>query len=294
MKIAVTGRNGQLVSCLRDKVGPQDQLVFLARPDFDLLQHSHIRKGLRETKPDILVNCAAYTAVDKAEESPLQNGFCHAINATAAGELAAVCAELDIPMIQVSTDYVFGGNINRPYVETDLLNPVNFYGYSKMVGEQLVARKHREHVILRTSGLFSSYGRNFVKTMLEKGELNKNITVVNDQVFCPTAAMDLATAILCICHHLEKSRHSDLFGIFHAVGATSLDWAEFAMHIFEAARHRNFPLVYVTPVPSTEYPTTAKRPYNSALNTDKLAKTYGIKLPSWRNSLCYTMDKLLN
>ncbi len=294
MKIAVTGRQGQLVSCLREKCGPQDQLIYLARPEFDMLQHSHIRKGLRQTKPDILVNCAAYTAVDKAEESPLQNGFCHRINATAAGELATVCAELDIPIIQVSTDYVFGGDMNRPYVETDPLNPVNFYGYSKMVGEHLVARKQPQHVILRTSGLFSPYGQNFVKTMLDKGRTNKNLTVVNDQVICPTAAMDLATAILCICRQLEKSRHPDLFGIFHAVGATSTDWAEFAKHIFEAARHRDFPVVSVTSVPSTEYPTIAKRPYNSALNTDKLAKTYGIKLPSWNSSLCYTMDKLLS
>lgn len=294
MKIAVTGRHGQLVSCLRGKCGPNDQLVCLARPEFDMLQHSHTRRDLRTLKPDILVNCAAYTAVDKAEETPLQNGFCHRINATAPGELATGCAELGIPIIQVSTDYVFGGDMNRPYLETDPVNPINFYGYSKMVGEQLVAHNNPQHVILRTSGLFSHHGQNFVKTMLEKGKLNKTVTVVNDQTFCPTSAMDLATAILCICHHLEKSRHPDMFGIFHAVGATSIDWAEFAKHIFEAARHRDFPVVSVTSVPSAEYPTTAKRPYNSAMNTDKLAKTYGVKLPSWRSSLCYTMDKLLS
>jgi dTDP-4-dehydrorhamnose reductase len=292
MRIAVTGSQGQIVRSLLERAATRDAEIFtLARPRLDLADPSTIIAAIESIAPDVIVSAAAYTAVDKAES---EEALAQRINNVGAEEIAHAAQRLGIPIIHFSTDYVFDGTLDRPYREDDPTGPINAYGRSKLAGEQAVTEATPCHVILRTSWVYSPFGTNFVRTMLRLGETRDNIGVVADQIGQPTSALDIADAVLTICHRLRaQPRDGRLFGLFHMAGAGVTCWADFAEAIFtEAARHGRHP-VAVTRIISEPDPTAAPRPANSRLDTRKLAEIYGVALPSWRNSLPALIARLL-
>jgi dTDP-4-dehydrorhamnose reductase len=290
MRIAVTGTKGQLARALLERAGGAE-IVLLGRPDLDLEELATMRPALAAARPDIVVNAAAYTAVDQAESEP---EAAHAVNALAAGEVAAAARALGAPVIQISTDYVFDGSCERPYREDDPVAPLGIYGASKLAGEQAVVAAQPDHVVLRTAWVYSPFGKNFVRTMLMLGETRQEVTVVADQRGCPTAALDLADAILAVAGRLVGERdNADLRGTFHAVGGGETTWAGFAEAIFADAARLGRPGVRVRPIMSQDYPTPARRPANSRLDCAKLQRIYGLSLPPWRSTLPGCVARLI-
>ncbi len=292
MRIAVTGSEGQVVRALRERsAGRGVEIITLARPRFDLAEPAMIGPSLTSAAPDIVVNAAAYTAVDKAEA---EEAAAQKINCAGAKMVAEAARRLDLPIIQLSTDYVFDGALDRPFREDDLTAPLNAYGRSKLAGEQAVRAANPRHVILRTSWIYSPFAANFVKTMLRLGETRDSVGVVGDQIGQPTSALDIADAVLDICAVLRSRPVNErMFGIFHLAGAGATNWADFAEAIFaEAVRHGRRP-VEVTHITASQYPSAARRPANSRLDTQKIARTYGVALPHWRSSLPSIIQRLL-
>ncbi len=273
--------------------GPEQgaEILVVGRPQLDLAEPASILPALTAARPDIIVNAAAYTAVDLAES---EEALAEKINGVGAGAVAEAAAALGVPVIQLSTDYVFPGNLDRPYREDDATAPISAYGRTKLAGEEAVRAATPSHVILRTSWVYSPFGKNFVRTMLMLGETRPVLNVVADQIGQPTAALDIADALLAISHRLTAGPHGEtLFGTFHLAGTGATSWAEFAELIFaEAARHGR-PQVAVMRIRSDEYKTAAKRPANSRLDTQKLAETYGIRLPPWQKSVSETVNRLV-
>jgi dTDP-4-dehydrorhamnose reductase len=284
MRIAVTGRHGQVVRALIKRGGEAGIKVLpLARPDVDLARPDTILPALSPLHADLLVNAAAFTAVDLAES---QSELAFAINHRGAEAVAAAAASLKIPVVQMSTDYVFDGALDRPYVETDPVNPINAYGHSKLAAERAVAATQANHVILRTAWVYSPFGKNFVRTMLSLAEHRPEVSVVADQLGAPTNAMDIADGILVVARQLLERRVApELRGIFHMTSAGEATWADFAEGIFAALEAVGGPVARVMRISTSAYPTPAARPANSRLDCDKLAATYGIRLPPWRQSL---------
>jgi dTDP-4-dehydrorhamnose reductase len=214
------------------------------------------------------------------------------MNRDGAACMAEAAAYLDVPIIHVSTDYVFSGAKPEPYVETDETGPLGVYGQSKLAGEIAVRVATPRHAILRTSWVYSPYGSNFVKTMARLAKDRETLNVVSDQVGCPTSAADLATAILAVSKHMVDAR--DLSGTFHAAGSGETSWAGFATKIFEFLAHEGQRVPSVIPIPAKDYPTPAKRPANSRLNCQKLNDVFGVKLPAWETSLADCVRRLAN
>lgn len=281
MRLAVTGKNGQVVSALR-KLAPADlEIVTLGRPELDLAQPETVSQALHEAKPDALVSAAAYTAVDKAES---EKDIAFSINRDGAAALAKTAHDLGIPIIDLSTDYVFDGDKTTAYVESDPPGPRSVYGQSKLEGEKAVAAATGNHVILRTAWVYSEYGNNFVKTMLRLGESRDEINVVADQFGCPTSANDIAEATIKIARRLSQDSSIRLRGIFHLAGAGETNWANFARKVFAFSAENGGKPVVVTDITTAEYPTAARRPVNSRLDCSKLDEVYGIRLPDWQKS----------
>lgn len=293
MRVIVTGRHGQLATALAERAaGRGVTLVACGRPELDLERPATVPPVLGALKPDIIVNAAAFTAVDLAESEPDR---AHAINATGAGAMAAAAATLGVPVIQISTDYVFDGSATMPYRESDGIAPLGVYGQSKLAGEQAVMAATGDHAILRTSWVFSATGQNFVRTMLRLAETRSGISVVADQIGRPTPADDLADAVLGVAANLLSRRGEPaLRGIFH-VGGTgdAVSWAGFAEAIFAERVRRGAGAVSVRPIGTAEYPTPARRPAWSVLDGARLAETHGIILPDWRIGLARCMDRLM-
>ena len=292
MRIAVTGSQGQVARSLVERAALRDaEIVTLARPSFDLADPSTILRAFESAAPDVIVNAAAYTAVDKAESD---EALADEINGVGAGSVARAAKRLGIPIIQFSTDYVFDGTLDRPYREDDRTGPINAYGRSKLAGEQAVKEATPYHVILRISWIYSPFGTNFVRTMLRLAETRDKIGVVADQIGQPTCALDVADGILAICDRLKAYPGEErLFGIFHMAGAGAASWADFAEAIFtEAARLGRRPTA-VQRIATEQYPTPARRPRNSRLDTQKLAEIYGLALPPWRDSLPAVVARLI-
>jgi dTDP-4-dehydrorhamnose reductase len=294
MRIAVTGSQGQIVRSLLERAPERGvEVVTLARPQFDFADPATIPSAVESAAPDVIVNAAAYTGVDKAEAEEL---LAHRINGFGAGELAGAADRLGIPILHFSTDYVFDGALDRPYREEDAATPLSAYGRSKLAGEQAVRAAARRHIILRTSWVYSPFGVNFVKSMLLLGKTRDSIRVIADQTGQPTSALDIADGVLTICDNL-RARPDDerLFGTFHlAAAAAATCWAEFAEAIFaEAARHGRNP-VAVMPITADQYLSPARRPANSRLETRKLREVHGVVLPSWRDSLPKVIERLLD
>lgn len=281
MRIAVTGREGQVARSLLATAPSGIEVIAIGRPELDLANLASVLPALAAAQPDVIVSAAAYTAVDKAESEP-DSAF--AVNAAGAGAVSEAAAKLGIPVIHLSTDYVFSGEKLAPYVETDPTGPISVYGSTKLEGELRVAAGNADHVILRTAWVYSPFGANFVKTMLRLAETRDELRVVADQRGCPTAALDIADAILAIAARLKADADPALRGTFHLTGTGEASWADFATEIFAQSRAIGGNSAVVTPITTAEYPTPARRPANSRLSGDKLAATYGIRLPGWKSS----------
>lgn len=291
MKIAVTGRDGQVAQSLKERgSGRADvEIVLVGRPDLDLAAPDSIAPALEAARPDLIVSAAAYTAVDRAEDEP---ELAHAVNGAGAGAVAAAAQSLGVPVIHLSTDYVFNGAKDGDYVETDPTGPIGVYGASKLAGEQTVAAANPRHAILRTAWVYSPFGTNFLRTMLRVAESRDELTVVADQHGNPTSALDIADAILHIAPQMVSGR-DDVFGIFHLAGSGTTNWAGFARRIFEASRANGGPSARVKDIPAADYPTNARRPANSRLSSAKFADTFGWTAPDWRDSTDLVVKRLL-
>jgi dTDP-4-dehydrorhamnose reductase len=290
LKVLITGANGQLGRelCQRKHLYGFDSLS-CDLPLFDITDKENILRTIDAYLPDIIVNTAAYTAVDQAEKEP-QKAF--AVNRDGAGNLAGLCKALDLPLIHISTDYVFDGQKNAPYHETDPVSPLGVYGKSKAAGEDTIRNTLNNHVIVRTSWLYSPHGSNFVKTMLRLGKTNEQIRVVNDQSGCPTFAGDLAEAILEIARQVS-THESSARGTFHYSNTGKTTWFKFAEKIFEcSSKYDTFLLKDLVPVTTEEYPTLARRPENSVLACNLITETFGIAVFPWQDSLTKMLDHL--
>jgi len=281
MRLAITGKNGQVVSALQALTGDDLEIVTLGRPELDLSRPETVSQALRDAKPDVVVSAAAYTAVDKAESEP---DIAFAINRDGAEAVAQTANDLGIPVIHLSTDYVFDGDKPTAYVESDPTGPRSIYGRSKLEGERAVSAATDDYAILRTAWVYSEYGNNFVKTMLRLGESRDEINVVADQFGCPTSANDIAIAIVAIAKRLAQDSSNRLRGVFHLSGTGETNWANFAKQIFAFSAENGGKPVIVNDITTAQYPTPARRPANSRLDCSKLQEIYGIKLPDWQTS----------
>ena len=289
-RLLVTGREGQVVRSLLERGQGAFEIVALGRPDLDLCQPERIEAALRQARPDAIVSAAAYTAVDRAESD---EETAYKVNAVAPGKIAAAAARLDVPVIHLSTDYVFDGNKPAPYLETDPVGPASVYGRTKLAGERAVADATDNHVILRTAWVYSPFGRNFLKTMLHLAESRDHIDVVDDQVGNPTSALDIADAILTVAGNILASDATPLRGLFHLAGSGEASWADFATEIFSVSAHHGGPTAPIGRIPSSAYPTPARRPPNSRLDCAKLDEAHGVRLRNWREATAETVERLV-
>ena len=280
--ILVTGANGQLGREMQviATTYPAHNFLFVTREALPIDDVAAVENYFATHSIDVCVNCAAYTAVDKAE-TEIEKA--NAINGTAVGNLAALCKQHDATFIHISTDYVFDGNATSPYQTNHPVSPVNAYGASKLMGEQMALENNPATIIIRTSWVYSSFGNNFVKTMLRLMKDRDSLTVVADQEGCPTYAADLASAIMQIIEHPSTiyknfQPHST---IFHYSNKGAINWHEFAVAIKEISGSN----CMVNPIPSSQYPTPAKRPGYSVMDTSKTEETFNIVIPAWRESL---------
>ncbi len=282
MKIVVTGRHGQLGSELYDLTSnnSQFQMVFVDREEMDLSNSVEIKTVLNAEKPNIIVSAGAYTAVDKAESD---QDLCNEVNHLAVQAIGEWAAENDAKVIHISTDYVFDGLSEIPLKETDIPKPLNVYGATKLKGEQALQNSGAAYVIIRTAWVYSTYGANFVKTMLRLMNERDEIGVVADQIGTPTYARDLAQAILDIIQSTEFTQ-----GIYHYSNEGSISWHDFAVAIKEI---KGF-TTKVNAINSDAFPTPAKRPNFSLLDKTKITETYGVKVPNWKISLQEMLSKM--
>jgi len=281
LRLLVTGREGQVAQALLAKQTDDLQIEALGRPTLDLTDPSSIDRAIAAFRPDVIVNAAAYTAVDKAE-SEEETAF--AVNATGAGNVAAAAAAAGLPIIHISTDYVFPGDKATPYVETDPTGPQGAYGRSKLAGEVAVAAANPRHVILRTAWVYGPYGNNFLKTMLRLAATRDTLRVVADQHGTPTYAPDIAEGILAVAQQLVSDASAPS-GVFHMVSAGETTWAGFAEEIFRQSAALGGAAATVEPIGTSEYPTPARRPANSRLDTNLFTRTFGYRLPTWQSGI---------
>ena len=290
-KILVAGVTGQVARSLALAKAPAGMTVINAgRPELDLLDGDTVREAIERHKPDIVVNAAAYTAVDQAESD---EDAAFALNAAGPGRLAAVSAERAIPIIHISTDYVFDGTKNAPYAETDPVAPLGVYGRSKLAGEEEVAAANPAHFILRTAWVYSPFGKNFVKTMLRVGAGRDELNVVDDQRGNPTSALDIAQGILTASTKVLSGDPAAAPGVYHMSGTGEATWADFASFIFECSHAIGGPSAAVNRITSAEFPTPVKRPANSRLDCQKFAEAFDVRLPDWRDSARECVETLI-
>ncbi|MEM7668816.1 MAG: dTDP-4-dehydrorhamnose reductase [Pseudomonadota bacterium] len=276
MKILMFGKTGQVATELLRRVSGDVSLTALDRSAADLSRPGDCAARIRGSDADLIVNAAAYTAVDKAEEEP---DLAMTVNGDAPGAMADEAAAKGIPFLHISTDYVFDGSGERPWTETDTTAPLGSYGRSKRAGEERVMASGADHVILRTAWVHAAHGGNFVRTMLRVGATRDRLTVVDDQYGGPTAAGDIADALLAIASAFGRGEGRS--GIYHFSGAPPVSWCGFAQAIFAEAGLSTV----AAPIPSSDWPTPAPRPANSRLDCARIAADYGITQPDWRVSL---------
>lgn len=294
MRIAVTGRAGQVAMALAERAAAAGHVVVpLARPAFDLAatDEAAMYAQLADAACDVVVSAAAYTAVDRAETEP---ELAFAINAAGPERLARATAALGLPLLHLSTDYVFAGDGSRPWREDDPTGPQGVYGASKLAGEQAVLAAHPGAAILRTAWVYSPFGANFVKTMLRLAQTREDVGVVADQFGNPTSAFDIADAVLAVAGRLEQDRDPALGGVFHMAGGGDAHWAALAEAVFAESAALGGPSARVRPIATADYPTPARRPANSRLDCTKLEQVHGVRLPPWRQSLPGIVARLLN
>ncbi len=282
--IAVSGKNGQLGSELQDaaQLFTAYDFVFAGQEELDIASQAAMEAFFETHKPSFFINCAAYTAVDKAE---IEKDKAYEINATAVGNIATLCQRYNTVLLHISTDYVFNGIGHVPYLEDDATDPVNHYGYAKREGERLALENNLHTLIIRTSWVYSRYGNNFVKTMLRLMKERDSINVISDQHGSPTYASDLAEAIIAIIRYCVNNPVP--LGIYHYSNGGNISWHEFATAIKELSGSG----CTVHPIPTEQYPTPAKRPTYSVLDKQKIQSVFSISIKDWRDSLKKCLEK---
>ncbi len=283
LKILVTGANGQLASEFKTLCSNQD-LIFTSKEELDISDFEKTKDFIKENNIKIIINCAAYTAVDKAEE---EKELALKINYEAVNNLAIISKEKNIKLIHISTDYVFDGENYKPYNENDKTNPINFYGESKLKGEQAIKKiAPKNSCIIRTSWVYSNYGKNFVKTILNLAKQKEELNIISDQVGTPTYAKDLAKAILEIIPNLNNQTPT----IYHYSNEGVLSWYDFAKEIVKMAKLK----CQINPIKTSGYPTPAKRPHFSLLDKSKIKEDFKINIPYWKDSLRDCITKIMS
>jgi len=283
-KILLTGGTGQVGRELQSTLRSLGNLWAPSRDEFDLAKPQSLRDKVQSYRPDLIINSAAFTDVDKIESEP---ALAQAVNAEALEVLAEEAHKLNIPLIHYSTDYVFDGAKAEPYTEEDIPNPINVYGNTKLAGERALQANHDRYLILRTSWVFSNKGRNFLTTMLRLFQEREEISVVEDQLGAPTSALFLAEATAQILGHLRtKDESENRWGLYHLTPSGRTSWHGFAQEILKRAiDHKQLMIKEIHPIPTSAYPTPARRPKNSSLDTSKLVREFQIELPRWERGL---------
>lgn len=291
MRLLVTGVEGQVARSLLER-GPAlgVDVIAVGRPQLDLARTETIARALAPHRADVIVNAAAYTAVDRAE-GEVEAAF--AVNADGAGAVASACSTIGVPLIHLSTDYVFDGFAIAPYQESNAVAPATAYGRSKAAGEQAVLTECDDSVILRLAWIYSPFGTNFARTMLRLAKDRDVVRVVADQYGAPTSALDIADAIIAVARRLGADRDSHLRGVFHMTSQGAATWAQFAAAVFEESERLGGPSARVEPIATSDYPTPAIRPTNSRLDCSKLQAAYGVSLPDWCASVGEVVARLL-
>ena len=280
MVILVTGAHGQLGQALQSIAShyPEIQFQFCGSQEADLTNKASLQQAFKNYNPTFCINAAAYTAVDKAESEPEK---AYAINADGVRNLAEVCQEFCCVLLHVSTDFVFDGMNKTPYIETDIPHPTGVYGASKWAGEQAIQEILTPYYIVRTAWVYSNFGVNFMKTMLRLGAERDQLKIVDDQIGSPTLATDLATTLVIMCQQTAQDFTSAPYGVYHYSNEGSCSWCEFAQQIL-----LNHGLkTPVLPIPTSEFPTPAKRPAYSVLDKSKIKKAFALEIPSWQEAL---------
>lgn len=280
MSLLVFGKTGQVATELALL---EPEAIYLGREVADLSDPETCARVIADHRPDAVINAAAYTAVDRAEE---EEALVTRINGEAPGAMARACAALRIPLVHISTDYVFSGDGTAPWRPDDATGPLGAYGRSKLAGEEAVRLPGGPHAILRTSWVFSAHGTNFLKTMLRLSETRDALSIVNDQIGGPTPARDIARACLIIARALQSA--PDKSGTYHFSGAPDVSWADFACEIFARSKRS----VDVTGIPTAQYPTPAARPRNSRMACGSTQDTFGISRPDWAQAVTEIMERL--
>jgi dTDP-4-dehydrorhamnose reductase len=290
--MVVTGREGQVVRSLLERAsGTEFEILPVGRPGLDLAGDPDTIADLIEAiRPNVLVSAAAYTQVDKAESEP---ELAFAINEDGVRAVARAAHRLNVPLIHLSTDYVFDGSKSSPYVEEDTTGPTGVYGASKLAGEEAILAEHNNVAVLRTAWVYSPFGANFVKTMLRLARERDEIGVVGDQYGNPTSALDVADGVLHVAANLCRGGEPAHRGTFHMTAAGEASWAEFAEAIFVASGESGGPTARVKHIRTSDYPTPATRPANSRLDSTRLARVHGVRLPDWRESVKTVVTRLL-
>jgi dTDP-4-dehydrorhamnose reductase len=294
MKILLTGKDGQVGFALHKKLASLGEVVATNRHELDLGNPEAIKTFIDKIQPDIIINAAAYTQVDKAESEKL---LTHQINAVAPQVLTEQASELHIPIIHFSTDYVFDGLKHESYLETDQANPQSVYGQSKWEGEEAI-RHHKKHIILRTSWVFGSHGQNFLKTILKLIQEKFSLNVVSDQMGTPTSSDLLANVTYNIVKTILKNTNFKDFGTYHVTSMGNIDWFHYACFIVEEAMRLGLKTTMtskdIKPISSDLYPTLAKRPTNSRLDTSKIKKTFMLELPHWEEEVKKVLKEIIH
>lgn len=289
MRILVTGTSGQLACSLAARARGQAEVVLVGRPDLDLENPATFAPVLKSVAPDMVINAAAHTGVDQQEDEP-EKAF--RINAEAPAELARLTRLAGIPIVQVSTDYVFDGRTARPYVETDRPNPQTVYGRSKLAGEVAVRAGNPDHLVVRTAWVVSRHGRNFVKTMLSLAATRDRLQVVADQFGNPTCADDLADGLLAAAGAWRREGGFPR-GLYHLAGQGRASWFELASHVLATSASLGGPSAVVEPISSEQWPTKAERPTCSELNSDAFQRDFGYRAGEWRTTVSSVVSELV-
>jgi dTDP-4-dehydrorhamnose reductase len=287
--ILVIGSAGQVASSLRAM--NDDRLIFVGRPEFDVQKQDDIKRAFDKLLPALVINCSAYTAVDLAEQ---EIEAAYNLNSLAVKNLSLECLANKIPLIHISTDYVFDGTLDRPYRESDGPNPLSVYSKSKLNGEEIIKEILSKYIIIRSSWIFSEYGTNFVKTMLKLAETKEEISVVNDQMGSPTSASNIASAIHQIANKIIESPDTVNYGIYNYTDSPTVSWYEFACEIFKIMQtlvNKKAPIL--KPIPSSEYKSVVKRPLNSRLDCSLIKSIFGIESRDWHSELERIIEKII-
>ncbi|WP_347360138.1 dTDP-4-dehydrorhamnose reductase [Rhizobium sp. Root1334] len=292
-RYVVTGRAGQVVSALieRSAFWPGVEIVPLGRPLLNLAAPETVEKSILDSKPDLIISAAAFTEVDAAEGD---EAAAFQVNGVAPGIVGESAAKLGIPVVHLSTDYVFNGEKTTPYNEEDTVSPLGVYGHSKLAGELSLARVTSDYAILRTAWVYSPYGKNFLRTMLRIAEGRDELNVVCDQYGNPTSALDIADGVLRVAENLLSSEDKSFRGVFHMTGSGDASWADFATEILRLSLENGGPTASIKPITTAQYPTPARRPKNSRLECGKLEKIHGVRLTDWKTSTATVVSRLLN